>query len=152
MDFVVIFKLLHIVAAFAVVSIQIGSDLYFQRVARSGSTEAVVHLGDAIRNRGFVEGVIFEIAVVLGLITALLGGFNLLAPWLLLAYAAVVISILIGIFFASAPFTAILEAARTGDGAAMAVAVEAPRRRAMLTIAIFLYGSLIFLMVVKPFA
>jgi uncharacterized membrane protein len=151
MSFLLLFKFLHVVAAVAVISIQLSSDLYFQRVARSGSTEAVVRLGDAIRSRNFVEGLIFEIAVVLGIVTAFVGGFNFLAPWLLLAYADVVIAILIGIFFAAAPFSAILDAARAGDAAAMAVAVAAPRRRAMLAIAIFLYGSLFFLMVVKPF-
>ncbi len=152
MTLLALFKFLHVVAAFAVVSIQLASDLYFQRVARSGSTEAVARLGDAIRSRGFVEALIFEIAVVLGFVTALLGGFNLLAGWLLLAYADVVVSILIGVFFAAAPFSAILDAAKAGDAAAMAVAVEAPRRRLMLALTIFLYGGLIFLMVVKPFA
>ena len=57
----VLLKFLHVGAVIAVFSIQVASDLYFQRVARSGSTEAVARLGEAIRKRGFVEAVIFEI-------------------------------------------------------------------------------------------
>jgi len=152
MSLALLLKFLHVVAAFAAVSIQVGSDLYFQRVVGSGSTEAVARFGEAIRRRGFVEGVIFEIAVVLGLLAAWTGGFNLLAGWLVLAYVDVVLMIILGVFFAAAPFTAILEAAEAGDASAMAAAARAPRRRAMLAIGIVLYGALIFLMVVKPFA
>jgi uncharacterized membrane protein len=145
-------KFLHVAAVIAVFSIQIASDLYFQRVARSGSTEAVAKLGAAIRKRGFVEAVIFEIAVVLGILTALFGSFDLLAPWLLMSYAIIVITIVFAITYAAKPFTAILEAAEAGDAEAMERAVRAPGRRFALATGVTLYSLLVFLMVVKPFA
>jgi uncharacterized membrane protein len=148
----VLLKFLHVAAVIAVFTIQVGSDAYFQRVARSGSTEAVARLGEAIRKRSFVEAVIFEIAVVLGLLTALFGSFNLLAAWLLMSYAIVVMVIAFAVTFAAKPFSAILEAAQAGDAEAMAQAVDAPARRLALWFGIVMYGLLVFLMVVKPFA
>jgi glutaminase len=45
-------KFLHIAAVIAVFSIQIASDLYFQQVAASGSTEAVAKLGGLLAGLG----------------------------------------------------------------------------------------------------
>lgn len=145
-------KFLHVAAVIGVFSIQVASDLYFQRVTRSGSTEAVAKLGAAIRSRGFIEALIFEIAVVLGLLTAIFGGFNLLAPWLLMSYAIIAIAIVFAVTYAARPFSAILEAAEAGDSSAMAAAASAPSRRLALAVPIVLYGLLVFLMVTKPFA
>ena len=145
-------KFLHVAAVIAVFSIQIASDLYFQRVTRSGSTEAVAKLGAAIRQRGVVEALIFEIAVVLGLLTAIVGGFNLLAPWLLMSYAIIVVVVIFAVTYAARPFSAILEAAEAGDADAMAVSASARARKVALAVPIVLYGLLVFLMVTKPFA
>lgn len=151
-DIWVLLKFLHVAAVIAVFSIQVASDLYFQRVTHSGSTEAVARLGAAIRQRSPVEAMIFEIAVVLGLLTAIFGGFNLLAPWLLLSYAVIVLAIVFALTYAARPFSAILEAAEAGDADAMAKAASAPARRFALATPIILYGLLVFLMVTKPFA
>jgi uncharacterized membrane protein len=151
-DVWVLVKFLHVAAVIAVFSIQIASDLYFQRVTRSGSTEAVAKLGAAIRQRGIVEALIFEIAVVLGLLTAIFGGFNLLAPWLLMSYGIIVIVVVFAVTYAARPFTTILDAAEAGDADAMAQAASAPARRLALAVPIVLYGLLVFLMVTKPFA
>ena len=144
-------KFLHVAAVIAVFSIQIASDLYFQRVTRSGSTEAAAKLGAAIRQRGVVEALIFEIAVVLGLLTAIAGGFNLLAPWLLMSYGIIAVVVVFAVTYAARPFSAILEAAEAGDADAMAQAASAPARRFALAVPILLYGLLVFLMVTKPF-
>lgn len=152
MDIWLLVKFLHVAAVIAVFSIQVASDLYFQRVTRSGSTEAVAKLGAAIRSRGVIEALIFEIAVVLGLLTAIFGGFNLLAPWLLMSYAIIAIAIVFAVTYAARPFSAILEAAEAGDASAMAAAASAPARRLALAVPIALYGLLVFLMVTKPFA
>jgi hypothetical protein len=152
MDIWVLLKFLHVAAVIAIFSIQVASDLYFQRVTHSGSTEAVAKLGAAIRQRGPIEAMIFEIAVVLGLLTAIFGGFNLLAPWLLLSYGIIVVAIVFALRYAARPFSAILEAADAGDAAAMAQAASAPSRRMALAVPIVLYSMLVFLMVTKPFA
>ena len=143
-------KFLHVAAVIGVFSIQVASDLYFQRVARSGSTEAVARLGTAIRRRGPIEATIFEIAVVLGILTAIFGGFDLLAPWLVASYAIIVVSVVFALRYTAAPFSAILDAAAAGDAAAMERAVNARARRIALAGTLILYASLVFLMVVKP--
>ena len=143
-------KFLHVAAVIGVFSIQVASDLYFQRVARSGSTEAVAKLGAAIRRRGPVEATIFEIAVVLGILTAIFGEFDLLAPWLLASYVIIAISVVFALRYTAAPFSAILDAAAAGDAAAMERALNAPARRIALAGTLILYSSLVFLMVVKP--
>lgn len=143
-------KFLHVAAVIGVFSIQVASDLYFQRVARSGSTEAVAKLGAAIRRRGHIEATIFEIAVVLGILTAIFGGFDLLAPWLLASYVIIAISVVFALRYTAAPFSAILDAATAGDAAAMERALSAPARRIALAGTLILYSSLVFLMVVKP--
>jgi hypothetical protein len=148
----VLLKFLHVAAVIAVFSIQIASDLYFQRVAASGSTEAVARLGEAIRKRGAMEAVILEIAVVLGILTALAGQFDLLAPWLVMSYIVIVVVVVFAITYAARPFTAILEAAQAGDAQGMMMAVRAPGRRFALAFAIVLYSLLVFLMTVKPFS
>ena len=143
-------KFLHVAAVIGVFSIQVASDLYFQRVARSGSTEAVAKLGAAIRRRGPIEATIFEIAVILGILTAIFGGFDLLAPWLLASYVIIAISVVFALRYTAAPFSAILDAAAAGDAAAMERALNAPARRIALAGTLILYSSLVFLMVVKP--
>ena len=152
MDIWLLIKFLHVAAVIAVFSIQIASDLYFQRVVAFGSTEAVAKLGAAIRKRGPVEALIFEIAVVLGILTAIFGSFNFLATWLLLSYGLIAMIVVFAVTYAAKPFSAILEAAEAGDDAAMTAAAHAPARRFALTFAVVAYGSLVFLMVTKPFA
>lgn len=152
MDIWTLLKFLHVAAVIAVFSIQIASDLYFQRVVGLGSTEAVAKLGAAIRKRNPVEALIFEIAVVLGLLTAIFGSFNLLATWLLLSYGLIVVIVVFAVTYAAKPFSAILEAAEAGDAAAMTAAAHAPGRRFALGFSVVAYGLLVFLMVTKPFA
>jgi hypothetical protein len=144
-------KYAHIVAMFAAVTIQVGSDLYFLRVARDGDPNATSRLGHAIRRRGAIEGPILEIGIVFGLLTGFLGGFNFLAPWLIATYLLIAIG-LVNVFRIAAPaFTSILDAADAGDSAGIARLLGTGRYpRAALANAL-MYASVIFLMVLKPF-
>ena len=143
-------KFLHIAAMFSASTIIVGADLYFLRVARGGSAVATAQLGHAIRRRGPITGPIVEIGVAFGLLTAVLGGFNVLAPWLIAAYL-VVIAMMVFAFRVAAPeFTAILEAADGGSDEAVAARVATGRFRRIATIDAALFAVAIFLMVVKP--
>jgi hypothetical protein len=112
----------------------------------------VDRLGEAIHKRSLVEALVFEITIVLGVLAALFRGFSLLAPWLLLAYADVVLIFLVALRFSAAPFSAILEAAQAGDADAMGRAVQAPARRMAMYSYLVLVATLVFVMVVKPLA
>ena len=105
-------KFLHVAAIFTAVTLVVGGDLYFLRVASSGSAEATARLGHAIRRRGPITVPILEIAVVFGFITAMLGGFDLLAPWLVGAYIVVVALTIFAFRVAAPEFTAILRPPR----------------------------------------
>jgi hypothetical protein len=145
-------KYAHVVAMFAAVTIQVGSDLYFLRVARNGDANATSRLGHAIRRRGAIEGPILEIGILFGLLTALLGGFNFLAPWLIASYVLIAIGLL-NVFRVAAPaFTSILDAADASDAAGIAKLLETGPYRLAALVNALMYATVIFMMVVKPFS
>ena len=144
-------KFLHVAAMFSAATIIVGADLYFLRVAAGGSAVATAQLGHAIRRRGPLTGPILEIGVGFGILTALLGGFNLLAPWLIAAYAVVIVMIVFAFRVAAPEFSAILELADAGDDAALRSKVADGRFRWITAADAALFAAAIFLMVVKPF-
>ena len=152
MSLFALLKFLHVLGAASVASIQVGSDFYFDRVARSGDTAGAAGLGAAIRRRGRIEGPILEITVALGLITALVGGFDLLSRWLLLAYADVIVMAALAFRVGAPAFTALIEAAKAGDSREVERLVRDRRRRFAVLSNAALYALLVFLMVVKPLA
>ena len=143
-------KFLHVAAIFTAVTLVVGGDLYFLRVASSGSAEATARLGHAIRRRGPITGPILEIAIVFGFITAILGGFDLLAFWLVGAYIVVVVMTVFAFRVAAPEFTAILASAEAGDDAGVAAAMATGRYRRIALANGALFAIVIFLMVVKP--
>ena len=143
-------KFLHVAAIFTAVTLIVGGDLYFVRVASSGSAIATARLGHAIRRRGPITGPIIEIAVVFGFVTAILGGFDLLAPWLIGAYVVVIAMAIFAFRVAAPEFTAILESADAGDDAGVAAAMASGRYRRIALANGALFAIAIFLMVVKP--
>jgi hypothetical protein len=147
---VILFKALHVLSAFALVSLLVASDLWFQRVAMTGDAGATARLGTLIRKRNMVEGLIFEITIVFGVATALLGGFNLLASWLVLAYVMAVAITVVTFRWNAPAFTAVIAAAEAGDEAAVRAAASAPRRRYALSAVVALFALLIADMVIKP--
>lgn len=140
----------HVIGAAAAVSITVWGDLLFQRVVLTGDTHAVAILGVAIRRRVWVEALMFEITIVLGIGAALTGSFNLLAPWLLAAYAVIVLLFALNMRFGAVGFTVLIEAAQRGDAAEMLRLARSRRRIAWLTFSVLSFAILIGLMVMKP--
>ena len=70
-------KFLHIAAMITAVTLIVGGDLYFLRVATGGHAQATAQLGHAIRRRGPITGPIIEIGIIFGILAALSGGFDL---------------------------------------------------------------------------
>jgi hypothetical protein len=151
-DLVPYAKFLHVAAMFAAVTLFVGGDVYFLRVASAGDPGATARLGQAIRRRGPLTGPILEIGVAFGIVTALLGGLDFLAPWLVGAYVIVIALTVLAFRVAAPAFTTILHAAETGDGTAVATALTATSYRLVALVNAALYAAVIFLMVVKPVA
>ncbi len=143
-------KWLHILGAAAAIAIVVWGDLLFQRVVLTGDTRAVATLGAAIRRRVWVEALIVELTVALGVAAALTGDFDLLAPWLLIAYGLVVVITVLGIRIGAVEFTSIIEAAERDDRDAMRATARSPRRVGYLVTQAALFAAIVGVMVTKP--
>ena len=92
-----IFKALHILSMFSVVTMEIGAEfLYAFAVSRRDVRAlATVHRILERARLGPISIAVFISGVVFGLLTALTGGFDFLAGWLIAAYVLVAV-ILVG--------------------------------------------------------
>ncbi len=86
MEFGIVFKFLHISTMITAVTLALGPSLVFDRLAASG---------DVLATRAFLArmavfdrfiGALFVLGALFGLLAATAIGFNLLAPWLVIAY------------------------------------------------------------------
>lgn len=152
----VAFKYLHIVAMFFAVALAVSTELVVRRVATSGDVRGIRATVPRVRPLGNIATILFLSGVVFGIVAALTGQINLLAPWLILAYVAFVGATLIGMRV-SDPWAARLEAAAvaSGDDAPsdeLRSVIADPVARAGTWALMVLIATLVFLMVVKPFA
>ena len=156
MDLFVAFKYLHVVSMFFAVALAVSTELVIRRVAASRDAGAIRTVVPRIRPLGSVATGFFLAGVAFGIVAALTGQMNLLAPWLLLSYAAFVGATLIGVLVTD-PWAARLEAAAvaTADGGSsdpLGAVIGDPVARAGTWALMLLIAALVFLMVVKPFA
>jgi len=152
----VAFKYLHVVSMFFAVALAVSTELVIRRVAASGDARTIRAVVPRIRPLGNVATLLFVAGVVFGIVAALTGQMNLVAPWLLLAYAAFVCATLIGMLVTD-PWAGRLEAAAVAspeDAASDALnsVIADPVARAGTWALMLLIAALVFLMVVKPFA
>lgn len=156
MEFFVVFKYLHIVSMFFGVALAVSTELVLRRVATSGDVRAIRTTAVTARPLSNLATLFFVAGVVFGLVAAITGQFNLLAPWLLLSYAAFVAASILG-FLVTDPWAARLEAAavESVDEAPSERLIEVigePAARAATWAMMALMATLVFLMVVKPFS
>jgi hypothetical protein len=92
-----IFKALHILSMFSVVAMEIGAEFLFAfAIARRDVRAlATVHRILEQARLGPISIAVFIAGIVFGLLTALTGGLDLLAGWLIAAYVLVAV-ILVG--------------------------------------------------------
>jgi hypothetical protein len=152
----VAFKYLHIVSMFFAVALAVSTELVVRRVATTGDAGAIRTVVPRVRPLGNIATILFLAGFAFGIVAALTGQINILAPWLLLSYAAFVGATLIGIFV-SDRWVARLEAAAVataegGSSDALQAVIGDPVARAGTWALMLLVAALVFLMVVKPFA
>ena len=87
---------LHITVMFGAVAIGFGPALLLRLAYQRGQLAAVRGIGIASAMVGPVIPIGFVVGGLLGLVTAISFGFNLLAPWLVLAYIGFLIEMVIG--------------------------------------------------------
>ena len=77
---------LHITTMFAAITVSFGSGLVMRLAYLTGRVESVRGVAMASRPIGVLIPILFVVGGVFGLLTALAYGYNLLAPWLVIAY------------------------------------------------------------------
>lgn len=149
-----LFKFLHIVAMFAAVTVGIGSEIVLHQIARTRNVPAIRAVFTRAAWLERISIALFGFGVAFGLIAAWLGIFNLLASWLLTAYALVVIIGLNGSFILGVWVKNIEKATEASPDAAPSPELTRllADKRALyaLIVDILLFVAVIYVMVTKP--
>jgi len=145
----VFLKFLHISAMFAATSLAVGPIVVYYLVARTGDANALktaMKFDEALER---TAGGFYGLGILLGAAAALSGSLDLTAPWLLTAYALVVLLIVNNLYL-SLRMRALKEVATSGNGAVLG----ALSRTRDLTASIIALGlttlALVYTMVAKP--
>jgi uncharacterized membrane protein len=144
--------LLHILITFVAVTLGAGTLLFVLVAARSGRTRTALEIA-ALPTERFISPA-FIVGGLFGVATGLAFGYNLLAPWLVIAYLLYAVATAWGIRVTSPAMRRLANVAVTGDVDANASDVERMLGRALTIDASFtflLIGLIILDMVVKPF-
>ena len=151
-----IWKFLHIASMFASVTLVFAYDIVLHRSAARGdvaTVRAVGKLKPLVENSGIAT---FFVGVAFGIITALVGPFDLTQGWLITAYVLVAILLVLGAGPESAWLNQLIKAAdRDGDGGGAPdefTALAHDPRRHLSWVSAFLYAAVIYVMVTKPFS
>ncbi|MEX0625262.1 MAG: hypothetical protein WD402_01820 [Chloroflexota bacterium] len=156
MDPFVAFKFLHIASMFFAVALAVSGEIVLRRVAVTHDVGAIRVTVSRVRPLGNVSTILFLAGVAFGIVAALTGHLDLLAPWLILAYVAFVGAMLVGILITD-PWVGRLAAAAANspDNAAsegLRTVIGDPIARAGTWTLMVLIAALVFIMVVKPLA
>ena len=155
MDGFIVFKYLHIVAMFFFVAMALSGEIVTRRVAMTQDVGAIRTTVKSVKVLvGPVAVGLLLSGLAFGFLAALTGQMNLLAPWLILAYAAVVAAAVLG-FAITDPWVGRLERAAQASPADSASAdlvavIREPAARYATFALMFVIAFLIFVMVVKP--
>jgi hypothetical protein len=145
----VFLKFLHVSAMFAATSLAVGPIVVYYLVARTGDANALktaMKFDEALER---TAGGFYGLGILVGAAAALTGSLDLTAPWLLTAYALVVLLIVNNLYL-SLRMRALKELASSGNTTTLA----ALSRGRALTASIAALGlitlALVYTMVAKP--
>jgi hypothetical protein len=144
--------LLHILTMFTAVTMGAGTLLFVLVAARTGRTRTALEIA-ALPTERFIPPT-YMVGGLFGLAAGLAFGYNLLAPWLVIAYLLFAVATAWGIRVTSPAMRRLANVAATGDMQANAIDVNRMLGRALTIDAGFtflLIGLIVLDMVVKPF-
>ena len=150
-----ILKVLHIASMFAGVSLVLGMGSVAGLVARQGDVRVMRSTFPIFIRLARFIGPFFTLGLVFGLATAWVGGFDLLRPWLLIAYVLFVAATGLGIAI-EAPWQQKVLAAATASpedtpSRELMHIVHDPRERFAFAATVVILAAFIVDMVFKPF-
>ena len=148
-------KFLHIATMFFAVALAVSGELVMRGVAGSRDPRAIRVVASRVRPLGNVATLLLLVGIVFGVLAAIAGQIDLLRPWLVIAYVAVALAMVLGITITD-PWVTRLEHAAAGSPddspSSELIAVVEDRRALVATAALMvLLATIVFAMVVKPF-
>jgi hypothetical protein len=147
---------LHISLMFTAITISYGPALLTELAYRSGSVATLRGVALASAPIGRLIPVFYIVGGLFGLWTAINFGYNLLAPWLLIAYALFASAMVTGIGFNAKFGPRLLQATADVPDGSMTPAISGlftdPRYRFVTRLDLLVVIAIVFDMVVKPFS
>ena len=144
------FKVVHVIAMFGVVTLWVGGWILWDLVARRGDRKALRTVDSVTQFTGGIGFALFLIGIAAGFGTAFTGGFNLVAPWLVIAYA-IILSDLVVLRW-SQVHVARVRSAQNDESADLKAVASSTRGNVTLVVLVGFWLVLVADMVVKPFA
>lgn len=148
-----VFKFVHVGAMFLGTALAIGPIALFVLILRTGDANAIRKAFRFAEPLSRAGGVSYGLGVVFGIITALNGGIDLTAPWLLIAYVLLV-GLVVANLYADRWMKRVHLAAEAATDGRSSGELDAWRRSSRplwsLAAAATLSLALVFVMVVKP--
>ena len=153
-----IFKALHILSMFTMVTIFSGGELYYALAiqARNVPVLAWLHRTEVRYRLAFVALGALIAGVIFGLLTAFTGGFDVLDGWLIAAYLLVALFFINSVIFARATLKLAEKAVEADAGRRQVEEVAAEMAadnsaRILLAVNATIFAAIIADMVLKPF-
>ena len=155
MDAFITWKFLHIATMFLAVALALSGEIVLHRIADSGDVRAIRVAVKRVKPlSGTLATVLFLLGLAFGILAALAGQIDLLRPWLILAYIAFALAIVIGATigdpWVSRLETAATESAQDAPSPELLAVIGDSRARLATGALIGLMVILVFIMVVKP--
>ena len=135
---------------FGVITLWVGAWVIWDLAARSGDRSALRRVDHVSQTTGQIGFALLLIGIAAGFGTAIVGGFNLAAPWLLIAYA-LVLSDLVVLRWATV-HTARVRAAQNDPAADLKGVASGARANATLIVLVGFWLLIIADMILKPFS
>jgi hypothetical protein len=156
MDLRFLLLFLHITLMVAAVTVAYGSQLLLRLAYMTGQVAPLRGVAIVSKRVGPIFPVLYVLGGILGLVTAITFGFDLLAPWLIIAYVLFAIAMILGVTVARVEGMKLGKTLATAPDGPITPEIAAfftePRAVAVLVIDYVLIIALLFDMVVKPFS
>lgn len=155
MEAFITWKFLHIATMFFAVALAVSGEIVVRRVAGSRDVRAIRVVVKRVKPlSGKLATALFLLGLVFGVLAALAGQIDLLRPWLVAAYVAFGLAIVVGATVTD-PWVSRLESAAAASpedvpSAELLEVIGDPRARFATGALMVLIVVLVFLMVVKP--
>lgn len=150
-----IWKFLHIAAMFGAVSVFVGQGLLSAAIANTQDVRAIRRTLAAEARFAPAGGAMILLGLAFGFVTAVVGGLDLTAPWLLISYVFVLAIVATGVTYhgpRARKLQRLAEASpETEPSEALRELIQAPGAPLVAALDGLLWLAIIYVMVTKPF-